>query len=79
MVQVGRHGRWLIFLLCFTSHCVVPVCVPAEQRVMLSAAALSVSADRGEVPKSNVKEFTKLTIKMKVTFQNQKCLIHLLI
>lgn len=36
------------------SHCLVPVCVAAEQRVLFSAAAFIVSSDRGELLPSDV-------------------------
>lgn len=36
------------------SHCLVPVCVAAEQRILFSAAAFIMSSDRGELLRSGV-------------------------
>lgn len=54
---------WLIFPFLFIpSLRVVPVCVAAEQRIMLSAAAFSMSSDRGELLQSNIGDFRYLDV-----------------
>lgn len=43
------------------SHCLVPVHVAAEQRVLFSAAAFLVSSDRGELLRSGVCRYLAVT------------------
>lgn len=50
----ARQMANILFFFFIPSHCLVPVCVAAEQRIMLSAAAFSISSDRGELLRSNV-------------------------
>lgn len=59
----GRNELDLVFQVCynsrlrfvyFLSYCLVPVCVTAEQRILLSSAAFIIPPDTGELHRPNI-------------------------